>query len=197
MKAIIARLKLPNSTETLLDVGCALGSFIRHLIVQGIPAARLYGTDLHPGFLELGYELFRDRGTEAKFLAGDMLDDEGTELEGLEGKIDIIHAAAFFHLFELEGQLKAARRMVGFLNPENPRVMIFGTNGGPKVDDGWEKYVLDAEGWQGLWDDVGRLTGTEWKTTLDLEETETAILAKFTVCRAGVGGQDSGLGGPG
>jgi hypothetical protein len=96
---------------------------------------------------------------------------------------DIIHASAFFHLFEREGQVKAAKRKIKFLNPTNPRAMIFGRNGGPKTL-GWEKYVLDAESWRCMWDEVGEATGTRWTTEMDLESDEESIKVTLASYRA-------------
>ncbi|KAK8086014.1 hypothetical protein PG994_000988 [Apiospora phragmitis] len=157
-QATVERLRAPGSTETFLDVGCGLGSVVRLLANQGVPGARLYGTDLHAGFLDLGFELFGDRerdrggrGSRATYVAGDMLDANDARLDlVLRGKIDVIYASAFFHLFEREDQLRAAKRMIGFLWADNPRAMIFGQNQGPKIE-GWEKYVLDPGRWAGLW----------------------------------------------
>lgn len=184
-QSVAARLAAPGSTETFLDVGCAFGTVVRQLVVAGVPSGRLFGTDLQPRFLELGHELFRDRETSsATFVAGDMLKEDDTRLDALSGRIDVIYASAFFHLFEREDQVRAAKRMVRFLNPQNPRAMIFGLNGGPKID-GWEKYVLDAGSWQVLWNEVGEATGTVWRTEMDvIENNEDRIRVRFAVYRA-------------
>lgn len=166
-------------------MGCAFGTVVRQLIAEGVPSERLFGTDLQPRFLELGHQLFGDReNTSATFVAGDMLKEDDTRLDVLNGRIDIIYASAFFHLFEREDQSKAAKRMVRFLNPQNSKAMIFGLNGGPKVE-GWEKYVLDADSWQGMWDCVGEATGTTWRTEMEIiESNENRIRVRFAVYRA-------------
>lgn len=184
-QAVTARLTAPGSSETFLDVGCAFGTVVRQLIAEGVPSERLFGTDLQPRLLELGHELFGDReNTSATFVAGDMLKEDDTRLDVLNGRIDIIYASAFFHLFEREDQSKAAKRMVRFLNLQNPKAMIFGLNGGPKVE-GWEKYVLDVDSWRGMWDGVGEATGTTWRTEMEIiESNENRIRVKFVVYRA-------------
>ncbi|KAK0619515.1 hypothetical protein B0T14DRAFT_537291 [Immersiella caudata] len=172
-QAVVSRLRAPESAETFLDVGCCFGQVIRQLIFDG------------PGFLDLGYDLFRDRSEEksrATYIAGDMLREDDAPLDELTGKIDIIYAAFFFHLFEREGQLKAAKRMVRFLRAGNPDVMIFGRNGGPKVE-GWEKYVLNEEEWGKLWDEVGEATGTKWRTEMEREEGDDWIKVRFCCLR--------------
>ena len=105
-------------------------------------------------------------------------------MDRLRGKIDVVHAAYFFHLFERAGQVKAAKRVVGFLNPNNQNVVVFGCNGGPKVV-GWENYVLNKKAWQGVWDEVGEATGTAWRTEMHVEETQHTIMVSFAVYRAG------------
>ncbi|KAI0414482.1 S-adenosyl-L-methionine-dependent methyltransferase [Xylaria grammica] len=182
--AVVARLKAPGSTEVFLDVGCCLGHVIRQLISEGVPSYRLYGTDLQPRFLDLGYDLFRDKeSTRATFIPGDVLREEDSRLEELVGKVDIVYASAFFHLFEREDQVRAAKRMVRFLNPGNKNVMIFGQNGGPKIP-GWEKYVLDEESWACVWDEVGTATGTSWRTETNVESSDVWIKVRFAVYRA-------------
>lgn len=40
--------------------------------MDGAPAANLIGTDIQQGFLDLGYDLFKDHDTfEGRFMAGD------------------------------------------------------------------------------------------------------------------------------
>ncbi|KAI0533009.1 hypothetical protein GGR58DRAFT_488267 [Xylaria digitata] len=181
--AVTRRLKSPESTEGFLDVGCCLGHVVRQLISEGVPSERLYGTDLQARFLDLGYDLFRDRETtKPTFVSGDMLREEDPGLEILVGKVDIIYASAFFHLFEREDQIKAAKRMVGFLKPDNQNAMIFGHNGGPKIQ-GWEKYVLNEKSWGIMWDEVGKATGTSWRTEMNVESDDEWIEVRFAVYR--------------
>lgn len=183
-QAVMTRLTAPESTETFLDVGCAFGTVLRQLHTLGVPGERLFGTDLQPRFLELGKELFRDWGSNITFVAGNMLDENDDRLDVLHGRIDIIWASAFFHLFERQDQVKAAKQMVRFLNPVNPNAVVFGLNGGPKID-GWEKYVLDADAWREMWEEVGEATGTSWKTEMDIVENDkNCIRTRFVVYRA-------------
>ncbi|KAM7215947.1 hypothetical protein V8F06_008705 [Rhypophila decipiens] len=188
-QAVTTRLTAPGSTETFLDVGCAFGTVVRQLNALGVSGERLFGTDLQPRFLDLGNELFRDGQSSSSgitFVAGDMLDENDVRLDVLNGRIDIIYASAFFHLFEVQDQIKAAKRMVQFLKMQgcqNPGPVVFGCNGGPKID-GWEKYVLDADAWREVWDVVGQETGTRWKTEMEvIEDNEDRIRARFVVYR--------------
>lgn len=184
-QAVTKRLAAPGATESFLDVGCCLGSVPRHLASEGVSSDRLYGTDLQPLFLDLGYELFRDGDkskSQATYVAGDMLKEDDARLDVLTGKIDIVYAASFFHLFERDDQIRAAKRVVSFLKPESTNALIFGCNGGPKCT-GWEKYVLDTESWKSMWDEVGEATGTQWRTESVVDDKQETIKVRFAVYR--------------
>ncbi|KAK5634814.1 hypothetical protein RRF57_010527 [Xylaria bambusicola] len=182
-QAVIKRLNTPGSTETFLDVGCGLGFVLRYLAAEGVSSERLYGTDLQERFLDLGYDLFHDRDrTKATYVSGDMLGEEDSSFRKLRGQIDIIYASAFFHLFEAKDQMKAAKRMVGFLKPDCENALIFGQNGGPKIPS-WEKYVLDKNAWSRMWDEVGKATGTSWRTETNVESSKEWIRVRFAIYR--------------
>ncbi|OTA79129.1 hypothetical protein M434DRAFT_402129 [Hypoxylon sp. CO27-5] len=182
----LSRLLAPDSKATLLDVGCCVGQVLRQLAFDGVDSSRLYGTDLEPRFLEAGYDLFKDRDKfKATFVAGDMLnqcdEDNGgnRSLEVFDGKMNIIHATSFFHLFTWENQVRAARRMVRFLDPNDSYVMIFGrqvgttTPGDREGARGSKRFLHNATSWQELWDEVGKLTGTSWRTVVnEIEEPD-------------------------
>ena len=71
----------------MLDIGNCFGHDIRKLVFDGVPGGNLAGVELRPEFIELGYELFRDRETlGARMVQGDVLGKRGeepwVELEG-------------------------------------------------------------------------------------------------------------------
>lgn len=167
-------------------MGCCVGQVLRQLTFEGVDSSRLYGTDLEPRFLDAGYDLFKDRDKcNATFVAGDMLSqngqtDEGDErLKVFDGKMNIIHATSFFHLFSWENQVRAAMRMVRFLDADDPDVVIFGrqvgttTPGDREGAGGSKKFLHNAVSWQELWDEVGKATGTAWRTEVnEMEESD-------------------------
>ena len=155
-------------------MAACLGQVIRQLAADGVPGSRLYGTDLHASFLEIGFELFRDRDTlGATFAAGDMLAPADPALAPLRGKATIVHASNFLHLFAWDGQVTAGKRMVGFLRDGTKDAMIFGGQiGSVKAGEfapagRGKRYWHDAESFQRLWDEIGAATGTAWRTEVE------------------------------
>lgn len=74
MQNAIERLRAPNSQDTFLELGGFIFQTIRRLAFEGVDSTRLYGTDLHAEFVELGYKQFRDRETlKATLVVGDLL----------------------------------------------------------------------------------------------------------------------------
>ncbi|RYP01503.1 hypothetical protein DL764_006198 [Monosporascus ibericus] len=178
-KDALNRLLVADSDVAFLDVGCCVGQVLRQLAFDGVDSSRLYGMDSESRFLRVGYELFRDRDTlKATLVAGDVLasgeKDEGEDASRLlNGKMTIIHVMSFFHLFSWQAQVRAAMRMINFLKPDDADVMIFGRHVGttdpPDVEgrQGRQRYLHNAETWQDLWDHVGELTGTRWRTEVE------------------------------
>ncbi|KAM4055329.1 methyltransferase [Hirsutella rhossiliensis] len=174
--SIVQRIK---SGDILLDAGCAFGYVLRQLASDGAPAANLMGTDIEQRFMDLGYELFKDRGMfVARFFAGDLLELEGHSLDEVDGKVSIIHAAGLFHLFEWDDQVKLGIRLVEFFKPDVKNPMLIGRQIGDfhpldpatHAEQGLGWYRHNIETWQQLWDRIGEETGTKWKATGSLPE---------------------------
>ncbi|KAI9709808.1 MAG: hypothetical protein M1812_007600 [Candelaria pacifica] len=176
---LIQRLK---NGQKFLDLGCCFGQEIRKLVSDGVPSENLYGTDLQADFLRLGYELFLDRESlKSTFIAADIFsdDDESSELKGLDGKIDIVYAGSFFHLFDLEYQIKIAKRIINFLKPEsNSDVLILGRQVGYEIPIERESHASpsgtnfrhNVATLKDMWDRVGRETDTDWEVDATLED---------------------------
>jgi len=142
------------------------------LAADGVDHAQLYSTDLDPDFIELGFELFgdRDRFPPGAFVAADMLAPDDAGAATLHGKVTLVHASNFFHLFSREQQVQAAVRITRFLKPGTTDAVIFGGQlgslepGGMKsAQSGNTLYGHDPQSLQTLWDEVGELTGTRWR----------------------------------
>lgn len=188
--SVVARLR--DGGDRLLDAGCCFGYVLRQLAADGVPTASLVGSDLEQRFLDLGYELFRDRETfKGFFVAGDMLSAPKAPSEGsagedklapLDGTFDIVHAASFFHLFSWEDQVRLGERVVRFFrsadkatNSGQPR-LLFGRQVGNSAPV--DRATLAARGeyrfhhnpatLQQLWDEIGERTKTKWKVEAEL-----------------------------
>ncbi|EXJ86828.1 hypothetical protein A1O3_03782 [Capronia epimyces CBS 606.96] len=104
-----------------LDLGCCLGQDLRKLIYDGADVRRLYGADLNPEFIDIGYTLFGDQdrfSRNAHFIApADVFDfSETSELSRrCDGRVAILHCTAVFHLFGLDEQKVLARRCLRLL----------------------------------------------------------------------------------
>ncbi|KAL7954169.1 hypothetical protein V8C34DRAFT_317513 [Trichoderma compactum] len=147
----------PNSTDTLLDIGYCIGQVLRKMVHDGIGPARLFGTDLHPEFISIGTELFNNEGCGLSFVAGDLLDLEDKTLDKLDGKITIVHAANFFHLFTWEQQVKI----------------------GVRIDGRKKSFLHNQESFQKLWDEIGMKTETRWRVQVSISEERRVDIPGF------------------
>lgn len=189
---IVANLQ-SGAWSRYLEVGCGLGQDMRQLVHDGAPKSSVVGTDLLPGLLESGQELFQD--AEAlplgQFLyAADFLDTSpGNALSqaGLDGTVDVVHATMFLHCFDRPTQLRACRRILALLQPDRPGAMVVGRQGGvTQTAEAREHQVKGPMGRAGgvvrtnflhhvdsfraLWDEVGRATGTRWDVQVREDE---------------------------
>jgi SAM-dependent methyltransferase len=171
---------LQSGDKTFLDMGCCVGQELRSLVAAGVPSENLYGIDLFQGFLDVGYELFKDRETlKSTLLAADIFDENSETLKDLEGKMDIVHAGSFFYLFEWDQQVLAARRCVSLLRAQPGSILVGkqagDVNAGQKSRPGklGSRYRHNAESWKKLWEQVAKETGTEWDIAVrELEDKE-------------------------
>ncbi len=127
-------------------------------------------------FMELGYDLFRDKDKlKSQFIAAGIF-DEDSDLKLLDGKIDIIHTGSFFHLFTWDEQVQIAKRVVRLLKPK-PNSMVIGRQFGnvkpgeyPRRSGKGTRYRHDVASWERMWEQVGNETGTKWKVEASLVE---------------------------
>ncbi|KAF2171180.1 hypothetical protein M409DRAFT_18297 [Zasmidium cellare ATCC 36951] len=161
--------RLQTGEEKFLDLGCAFGQDIRRLVVDGVDSANCYGSDLLPDFIDLGYELFQDKGKlQTKFFAGDVF-DESSALGELNGTVDIISANAFFHLFNWDMQKKASLRVVKLLKPKEGSLVVGRQLGNQKPGEQsrWTNqgtaYRHDMASLQRFWDEVGEEVGARFR----------------------------------
>lgn len=163
--------------EQYLDIGCCMGQDIRKLIYDGAPSDKMYASDLKGQFWNVGYELFLDKPSlEATFIEADIFDDQ-SGLQQLAGKLDIVHAASFFHLFDWDGQVAAAKKIVGLFNSDSKSLLI-GRQAGreeagdftAQVEQTKSRYWHNPESWAKLWKQVSEETGTSWEVEADFDD---------------------------
>ena len=150
---------------------------MRKLVYDGVPSESIYGIDIEPAFLDLSYELFRDRESlQSTLIAGDLF-NENLDLSSITGKMDMVNLTSFFHLFPRQKQIVAAEKIVSFLQPA-PGSMIIGTNMGntvpgehPLPSGNLTSYRHNKETFEEFWREVGELTGSKWRvnSTIDKE----------------------------
>ena len=154
---------------------------MRKLLFDGVPGSQITALDLKPEFIDLGYELFRDRekltGSGVSFLTGDIFDGDSAALKGLEGQCDVIYTGSFFHLFGYEDQVRVAQRVVKLLRPVKGSVVLGRQRGDVEAGAYAHKtnvrtgkmYRHNADSWKKMWEDFGKETATKWDVEARLE----------------------------
>jgi len=168
--------RLMTGDQDFLDLGCCFGQDLRKLVADGAPSEHLYASDLRPEFFDLGYELFRDKSTlKSKFLVGDVF-DASSPLSELDGKIDIIYAASFLHLFSYEDQVKVCKRIVKLLKEKKDSVVLGRQIGhehageqANRNDATRTRWRHNEESFKRMWDEVGESTGSNWRVDVSSE----------------------------
>lgn len=57
-----------------MDLGCCVGQDTRSLSYAGVPGSRILGVDLERSFVDIGYDLFRDKDRlGAQFVQADIM----------------------------------------------------------------------------------------------------------------------------
>ncbi|KAL9066105.1 MAG: hypothetical protein Q9161_007763 [Pseudevernia consocians] len=168
----LARLR---SGARFLDAGCCFGQELRFLAHnEQIPAEQLYGLDLEPGFMEMGYTLFRDKDRfDAHMLSGDLMADpaapEAQELAELDAGMDVVYVASVLHCWAWDDMIRATKRLVS-LTRAVPGSMIIGNQMGslnageyPMPTGKGCNYRHDVASMERFWKQVGEETGSRWE----------------------------------
>ena len=192
-----------SGDQKFLDLGCAFGQDIRRLVAHGVDSARCYGSDLRLDFIDLGYELFRDRSTlKSEFIAADVFDPDSA-LTQLEGKIDIVGSSSFFHLFDWDEQKRVAHRIVKLLKPQKDSLLAGRQIGNlkpgnyPNRSKTAMRFRHSPESWKKFWDEVGQEVGANFEVQATTEsarqllqsedhirpETASSIRMEFSIRR--------------
>ncbi|KAI1629584.1 hypothetical protein EDD37DRAFT_617410 [Exophiala viscosa] len=156
-----------------LDLGCCLAQDVRKLAFDGADLSRLYGADLKPEFIDIGYALFRDEDKLPRdhFIApADVFDlSSDTELSRkCDGTVGILQASAVFHLFDLSQQKIMAQRCLKLLDPKRKRVLMCGSQVGnlkpsefPRRSGGGTRFRHNEDSWREMWKEA--IVQGDWK----------------------------------
>ncbi|KAI8584081.1 hypothetical protein K450DRAFT_296820 [Umbelopsis ramanniana AG] len=116
-----------GENPTLMDIGCCLGTDIRQLILDGYPGTSIVGVDLYRHFIDIGYDLFKDKDTlDVKFISGNIFDDhflspsddiETAPLDQYKHQITYLNAGSVLHLFDGEQIRNFIRRAALLMKP--------------------------------------------------------------------------------
>lgn len=161
---------MQTGEQIFLDLGCAFAQDIRRLVADGVDSSNCCGSDLRLDFIELGYELFRDKDTlKSKFISADVFDAD-SPLTALDGKVDIICASSFFHLFGLEDQKIVARRVAKLMKPQKNTLLVGRQVGNETAQErprrngqGGSRYSHNVDSWRKFWDDIGAEIGVQFE----------------------------------
>ena len=162
-------LRRAKAGGTVLDLGCCFGQDIRKLVFDGVPAENIWGADLRHDFLQVGFELFKDKDSlKSNFVVADIFNPD-SDLKQLDGKIDIIHVGSFIHLFDWDGQMMVCKRLVQLLRPQKGS-LILGRQVGNKQPGTYPHrtnpkgtmFRHDEKTFEDLWKQVGNETGSRW-----------------------------------
>ena len=163
-------LRVAHEDATILDLGCCFGQDLRVLAADQVPTHRMYAMDIKRELWDLGLELFRDREKmHATFIQADIFDQQ-SDLQKLDGRVDIILACQFLHLFDWEKQLGAMKRIVKLSRPGS---MVIGYQRAQVIAQECARpwgimYLHDVEPFRKIWIQVSNETGTEWKLNVSL-----------------------------
>ena len=176
---VVERLK---NGQTFLDIGCCMGQDLRRLAVDGAPTANMYATDIMAQFWEIGYDLFRDRGSiKAQFLQADIRDGESA-LNSLHGRMDVVYVGSVLHLFDWAKQLEVARLLVKL---SKAGTTIIGCQIGrefagevPNRMGGDAPFFHNVESLKKMWHVIEEDTGTCWTVQASLGSLEVVGLER-------------------
>lgn len=154
-----------------LDIGCCLGQDIRKLVYDGAPPASVAGAKLNGAFIELGYELFRDRGRQTVIVAANILElpsSTSSPLNPFLGQFSAVQLGMILHLFTWDEQITAFRHTLTLLRGR-PGDRVFGqatghldgtqtATAGPRAT-----FKHNVETFARLVAAVGEATGTRWR----------------------------------
>ncbi|KAF2681245.1 hypothetical protein K458DRAFT_392035 [Lentithecium fluviatile CBS 122367] len=165
--------------QWFLDMACCFGQEIRQLVADGVPPENIYGCDLRPEYIELGYKLFCDRDRlQAKFLTADIFDDNSS-LVKRRGDFNMVYTGSFFHLFGYEDQVRVSKAVARLLRPQEGST-IFGRQVGAvnaaehehRTNPARRMFRHNPESLKKMWKDIGEDLGVTFSVQATLHELD-------------------------
>lgn len=101
--------------------------------------------------------------------------DSSSPLSELDGKIDIIYAASFLHLFGYEDQIKVCKRIVKLLKAKKDSVVlgrqVGNINPGEllRSDGTGTRWRHNEESFRKMWEEVAEQTESKWSVEVASE----------------------------
>jgi hypothetical protein len=100
--------------------------------------------------------------------------DSNSAPTSLYGRMDIIYAGSFLHLFSYKGKVEVCKKVVKLLRCKKES-MLLGRQAGnlarEKLHDknkGETVFRHNGESFEKVWDEVGELTGTKWRVETEM-----------------------------
>jgi len=162
-----------------MDIGCCLGQDIRKLIFDGAPISQVTGVELNQGFIDLGYELFRDKDMlNHRMVAANVMesvDSIESPLCPFVGKQSVVQLGMILHLFTWEEQLVVFEHAIQLLKPDETGTLIIGQASGNldgiPIGEAWshKAFKHNVESFEKLVREVEEKTGTQWKVAASLD----------------------------
>ncbi|KAF9871354.1 methyltransferase domain-containing protein [Colletotrichum karsti] len=172
--SLVARLQEPDAKH--LDVACCVGQDLRKLAYDGVPSQNITAIELEQGYIDAGYELFRDKETlKTRFVNADLMDDGSPTLNAMDGQFDSCHMGLCLHLWNREEQMKVLKRVIRLLKQKPGAVIVghaVGHADGIDLPGMFNKPSLrhNLQTWESMWADISKETGTRWKLKTEISD---------------------------
>lgn len=151
-----------------------------------MPAQNLVGVELRQQYIDLGFDLFRDRNRlGAKIFQADVLSSADADpWPQLDGAFEIVNFGMILHCFTREEQAVLFERAIRTLKHDRPGTSIIGLACGT-VDgtvENWagkEVLVHNEDTFKRLVADVEARTDTRWEVDVELDTAFSTWIPKY------------------